>query len=197
MQPASSKKELIDRANVEVFVKAVQVAQAGVTSNRATQSNERELEAALKGVLDQVFLLEQFPRTIISVNIQVVSTDGSLLTCATMAAVCAAVDAGIPMKSIPSCSSCVVQREGGSAKYLVDPDAAEEKAADAVVHICLDGDEKGGRKYLAVQTKGIMSEEELKEAMRRVEGGAAAVNAFVELSFQKAIHARMELQGGS
>lgn len=205
VQPSSSKKELIDRANVEVFVKAVQMAQSSnAGAVKSTQSKERELEAAIKGVLEQVCLLEQFPRTIVSVNIQVISSDGSLLTCATMAAVCAAMDAGIPLKHIPSCASCALQRHGKATRYLLDPDALEEHAADALVHVCLsndagattngDGEISTLSTLLSVQTKGVINEEELSHALKVVESGAAAVSTFVSMSLKKAIFARLEME---
>jgi exosome complex component RRP46 len=95
---------------------------------------EHEYEALLRPALEALVLRALHPRTLVRVVLQAVAEDGSLLACALNAAVVALVDAGVPMKSLAAAMAVALppgadgSADGGA---LVDPDAAEERAAAA------------------------------------------------------------------
>jgi exosome complex component RRP46 len=95
---------------------------------------EHEYEALLRPALEALVLRALHPRTLVRVVLQAVSEDGSLLACALNAAVVALADAGVPMRSLAAAMAVALppgsdgSADGGA---LVDPDAAEERAAAA------------------------------------------------------------------
>lgn len=61
-------------------------------------SAEHEAEVMLQGLLERVVLTALHPRTLITVVVQVLQADGSVLAVALNAIAAALADAGIPMR---------------------------------------------------------------------------------------------------
>eukprot|EP00011_Vannellida_sp_DIVA3-517-6-12_P008529 CAMPEP_0114617042 /NCGR_PEP_ID=MMETSP0168-20121206/6994_1 /TAXON_ID=95228 ORGANISM="Vannella sp., Strain DIVA3 517/6/12" /NCGR_SAMPLE_ID=MMETSP0168 /ASSEMBLY_ACC=CAM_ASM_000044 /LENGTH=205 /DNA_ID=CAMNT_0001828167 /DNA_START=142 /DNA_END=756 /DNA_ORIENTATION=- len=95
--------------------------------------NERRLEEVVRGTFEQVVLRTLYPRTVVTVVVQEVSSDGALLSAAINAVSLALVDAGIPMRGLVS--SCTVSVGGGEEEKgsgeRVDGSAEEESASRA------------------------------------------------------------------
>lgn len=93
---------------------------------------DRAREHLIRGAVEGAVQLELHPRTCIQVVVQVLQDDGGLLACVLNATCAALVDAGVPMTTMFGAVSCALSPTGA---VVVDPDAAEEKEAAAV--ICL------------------------------------------------------------
>jgi exosome complex component RRP46 len=85
---------------------------------------ETEFEFYLRNTLESVVLAALHPRTSISVIVQVLSEDGSLLSTAINATCLALLDAGISLKSLIGSVTCAISADG---TLLLDPDAKEEQ----------------------------------------------------------------------
>lgn len=105
---------------MEVFVKPV----SGVDGPL-----EREMEEAICGVLSHAIIRTMYPRTLISVAVQVLCNDGSLLSVATNAALIALIDAGVALKSLVTSATCAyIPFPAAPSNYrmVLDPTIEEE-----------------------------------------------------------------------
>ncbi|KAL6745828.1 ribosomal protein S5 domain 2-type protein [Haematococcus lacustris] len=118
---APQQKEDAELAVIEVVFKPRGGLQGSV---------DKENEVIIRSTLEAVVMLGQHPRTSITVVLQVMQEDGSVLACACNAACAALVNAGVPMRCMFACVSCVVDVMGG---MLLDPDSKEEQAACATM----------------------------------------------------------------
>jgi len=114
------KDELLDRATVEVWFQPSQ----GVRGPA-----ERLQEKFLRGILETVILTTLHPRTLITIIVQEIVNDGSLLAAAVNASMLAVLDAGLPVKSTAAAVQCSLTRLGGD--FILDPSTQEEKEAIA------------------------------------------------------------------
>lgn len=85
---------------------------------------DTEIEILLANILSSCILLEEYPRSIIEVVIQVLQSDGSVLSVAMNAAVLACIDAGISMSTVPVGTLCLVDPDD---TILLDPSSDEEQ----------------------------------------------------------------------
>ncbi|CAM9708070.1 unnamed protein product, partial [Chrysoparadoxa australica] len=141
-QAKSSRKEDPSHAVIEVSLRPV--------SGMLTAADAQK-QLLIQKSLERALLLTKYPRTIISVIVQVLADDGGLLSCAINASAIALMDAGIEMTAVPlGMSSCL----GPGRIVRLDPTKEEEQSAEALV--CLSGlsTEEG---ILACQTRGMLS----------------------------------------
>lgn len=140
------RREELDRATIEVIVRP----RAGVPGVR-----ERELEASLQGLIEPLVVRTLHPRTAISIVAQVVQDDGALAAALVNGTAIALMDAGVPMRGLPSAVTvAIVPAEGDAtskkgeatppssgrptgdpacpAQLLLDPTANEEACAHSV-----------------------------------------------------------------
>lgn len=101
-------------------------------------ATERELERFVKDALTHCIVLENYPRCVIQVIVQVVQADGSVLGSAVNCALLALLDAGVAMRGMPVATTCVVfdedVRDGDDNSTMtknvttvwLDPTAEEE-----------------------------------------------------------------------
>lgn len=93
-------------------------------------ATEREIERFIGEALLSSILVENFPRTVIEIVLQVIQADGSVLGTALNASVLALMDAGIPMNFLPIATTCLVVKtndpENNSEEIDLDPCADEE-----------------------------------------------------------------------
>lgn len=123
-------------------------------------ATERELEYFLRDALSSCIMLERYPRCVIQVVIQIVSSDGSVVGTAVNCAVMALMDAGIAMRGLAVAATCVtinnslsrlgeedmdvdtsIQEQNKNEKVTIwlDPTAEEESGeGHGVVVIVLD-----------------------------------------------------------
>lgn len=114
--------------------------------------NVAEWESLLTQQLSACIVLESYPRSIISVVLQIIEDDGSILAAALHSAVSALMDASIDMKYLPTAVTCccdgsdVVTSLTQAPSVKLDPTLEEEQSAQAVQvlifcpkHSCNDG----------------------------------------------------------
>lgn len=77
----------------------------------------------IEGILHHVVFEMLHPRTLVAITIQPVSIDGSFVSTAINAAICALLDASIPMKRVAFAALCVKNDHG---QLLLDPSEKEE-----------------------------------------------------------------------
>lgn len=88
-----------------------------------------EWESFLRQQLTASIVTENYPRTVISVVLQILNADGSVLGAALHAALSALMDAGIDMQLLPTAVTCFY--DGDSIQ--LDPSVEEEQAAQSVL----------------------------------------------------------------
>ncbi|XP_071372585.1 exosome complex component RRP46-like, partial [Centroberyx affinis] len=115
--PAEVKisKEIYDRATMEVVVQP----KVGLPSVR-----ERSQEQCVRETCEASLLASLHPRSSLTLVLQVLHDDGSLLACFLNAACMALMDAGPPMSCLFCGVTCAIDTEG---QIITDPTAAQEK----------------------------------------------------------------------
>ncbi|RHY17822.1 hypothetical protein DYB37_004271 [Aphanomyces astaci] len=114
--PAAAKnrrQEKVDAATLEVVFKS---------DKGAPTARDKEYEVILRQTFETVVYLENFPRAVISLTVQVVEDDGSLLAVAINAVNLALLDAGIPMRSLVGAITCSILDDG---QLCLDPSLTE------------------------------------------------------------------------
>jgi ribonuclease PH len=94
----------------------------------------REWEVFLSRQLQGCVVTEKYPRSVVSVVLQILNADGSVLAAVLHAAVSALQDAGIDVKFLPTAVTCYVTP---NRTIRLDPSADEEQAAQAVLVLVL------------------------------------------------------------
>lgn len=118
---AKRSRERIDGMTLEVIVRP----RAGIPS-----PVEREVEQLILQTLQHLVLVAAHPRTALSVVVQVLTNEGSLLTAALHAVCVALMHAGVPLRGMLGVCTMAVLPDGG---VLLDPTAEEEAEAQGVV----------------------------------------------------------------
>lgn len=118
---AKRAREKISSATLEVIVRPLSGLPGPV---------EREAEQLLGQTLEHVVLTHLHPRTAISVIVQVLADDGSLLAAAFHAAALALVHAGVPMRGMLGSCTAALTADGA---VVLDPCADEERDAAGVI----------------------------------------------------------------
>jgi exosome complex component RRP46 len=127
---AKVSKQLIDRACVEV---------AWIPKSGTSDYKDREKQLIIQNSLESVLITSLYPRSIISVIIQVMNDDGSTLSAAVNGVCLALLDAGLAMNSLfVSVSSCVFENI-----ILLDPTISEELAGTAVSTFVFSSESEG------------------------------------------------------
>lgn len=147
---------------------------AGIADTRS-----RVVEHAIRGALESVCLLGQYPRTLIQVAIQGVATEGAELATAANAATLALMDAGIPMKMLFLTTSCAViggdDDDEDGYMYLLDPSPEEIKEATSVHTVGFDG--KG--QVVLLSSNGDFTQEQLLTAIEVCQRGIIEVQKYI------------------
>ncbi|RVE65288.1 hypothetical protein OJAV_G00133900 [Oryzias javanicus] len=150
--PAEVKvsKEIYDRATLEVLVQP----KVGLPSVR-----ERSQEQCLRETCEAALLLALHPRSSLTLVLQVLHDDGSLLSCCLNAACMALMDAGLPMSCLFCGVTCGISADG---QIVTDPTSAQEKESRALMTFAIDSKE---RKVMMSSTKGSFSVGELQQCV--------------------------------
>lgn len=145
---------------------------------------EREWEAFLTKVLMATVDVTQYPRTVIQVVLQIIQTDGSVLSCALHAAVAALLDAGINMLSLPVATTCLLSP---TLAMRLDPTTEEEDHEESSVVILVNNNLKP-IEILACQTMGSsLPLESLLECVQAASRASPAVVAFWRLAIEQKV----------
>lgn len=121
--PRQAQHESAVGCTVSVVIKS---GNAGST----TSACDPEWESFLTQQLSACIVTEKYPRCVVSIILQIVNADGSVLSAAMHAAVSALMDAGIDMKLLPTAVTCCYS-DGGSIQ--LDPSSEEEQSASSVL----------------------------------------------------------------
>ncbi|XP_030622248.1 exosome complex component RRP46 [Chanos chanos] len=150
--PAEVKvsKEIYDRATLEVVIQP----KVGLPSVR-----ERAREQCIRETCEAALLSTLHPRSSLTLILQVVHDDGSLLACYLNAACMALIDAGLPMSSLFCGITCAINTEG---QIITDPSVQQEKESRALLTFAIDSVE---RKVMMSSTKGSFSVKELQQCI--------------------------------
>uniref|UniRef100_A0AAQ5YN16 Exosome complex component RRP46 n=1 Tax=Amphiprion ocellaris TaxID=80972 RepID=A0AAQ5YN16_AMPOC len=157
--PAEVKvsKEIYDRAILEVLIQP----KVGLPSVR-----ERSQEQCVRETCEASLLLSLHPRSSLTLILQVLHDDGSLLSCCLNAACMALMDAGLPMSCLFCGVTCAITAEG---EIITDPTAAQEKPltgmrdeSRALMTFAIDSAE---RRVMMSSTKGSFSVHELQQCI--------------------------------
>nr|WCZ58711.1 exosome complex component RRP46 [Seculamonas ecuadoriensis] len=122
------RKEVQGKCVIEATLRP----RSGLPTNR-----DKEIERVLEGILEQVVMTALHPRSIISVIVQVLDDDGSLLAASVNATILALMDAGVPLRTVAAASSCCVAADGNT--LYIDPTLEEENSAASTHTVVLDG----------------------------------------------------------
>ena len=175
LAPRQLSKEDSSKGLVNVLIKS--------SDNSDAMSLEREWETFLSQVLMACVNVAQYPRTVIQVVLQIIQTDGSVLSCALHAAVAALLDAGIQMTSLPVATTCLLSSDGMPMR--LDPTTLEEKQSDSSV-VVLVNDNLNPDEILACQTMGAsMPLESLLTCLQAASRASPAVVAFWRLAVEQ------------
>lgn len=155
-------------------------------------ATERELERFVGDALAACIRLDQYPRSVVEVVIQVIRADGSVLGTAVNAAVMALMDAGVEMRSVPVATTCLVLR-GGDAEAVggvedlrLDPTAEEETADGAAVAVVVTDSVKEGQ-VLTSMTFGNLRVASLLSCVEGASRASKAVVAFMRLAVEQKV----------
>lgn len=134
---------------------------------------EREYEYIIRQVLEGLIMVQLHPRTAISIVLQVLQSNGSILSVALNAACAALVDAGIPLKTMFATVTVAVCSTG---ELLLDPNASEEQAAAALAHVTYPH-----RRVLALNNGGSASMDGGAAALHQPQHNSAAVQQRIDV----------------
>ena len=170
-------RESIDGATLEVIARP----RAGIPSPA-----DRELEQLIAQTLQHLILLSAYPRTAISVVVQVLSDDGALLSTALHAACAALMHAGVPLRGMLGGCTLTLKSDGS---LQLDPVASEEAEAEAVVSLCfLLRQGLGGaleRKLVLSHVRGTLSRTQYDTCECAATEAAACVGGFLRQSLRR------------
>ncbi len=139
--------------------------------NPAPSRREIELTKVIREALEPVILVEEYPRTVIDIFIEVLQADGGTRTAGVTAASLALADAGIPMKGLVG-GVAIGKVEG---HLVVDVDELEDMYGEADMPVAAAPDL--GLVTL-LQLNGVLTRDEFSKAL---DMALTAIRTIVEL----------------
>jgi ribonuclease PH len=136
--PQNQNKEHGTKAVVSIIIKPATAASAASGGDNASSSiglfeSQYELCDFLHRILTCCIDVEQYPRCVIEIVLQIVQSDGSILGALLHAAIAALMDGGIDLLYLPIATTCLVKRgncDGNSnskTAICLDPTSEEEE----------------------------------------------------------------------
>jgi len=130
----------------------------------------KELSKVITEAFENVIISENFPKTEISIYLEVLQSDGGTRCAAVTAAAVALADAGIPMKDL-ICAVAVCKIDGTMA---VDPGKEEDNYGESDMPIAYSP--RTGE-MLLYQMDGLLSREELEQGLRLARSATEKIRA--------------------
>ena len=165
----SSRTDRADRATVEVTVHG----------RKQRGAREAVLENILRGTLEPSIITSLHPRRVISIVVQVVEEDGSLIAAAINCCSLALLNSGIEMAHVVTSAACAVTLSGD---VILDPIESEEREAAATVTTAVNNTTAG---VVLSHTAGAMEEGLYFSTADETTSAAGAVLAFIRLALTK------------
>ncbi|KAI9987819.1 hypothetical protein PInf_023863 [Phytophthora infestans] len=177
-QARNWRAENTDKATLDVCFKL----EKGIMT-----SKEKEYEQIIRQTFAPVVLTDSFPRAVISIVVQVIEDNGSIsfplfliiAALAINAVSLALMDAGVPMLSVVTATSCSIFDDGN---LYLDPTAAEEEEAVSWVTTARSSTSDG---VLTCITNGLLSEEQYFACSEACQRASESVAAFFRIVQQK------------
>lgn len=136
----------------------------------------------VRALVSDVILAALHPRKSLVVAVQVLCDRGAVAVAAVNATALALMDAGIPMRIMPTAASVAV----ANGALVVDPVAVEEREADAVVTCVFDASQSKEHGFISVITEGDVGGDSLfAAAVETTRQLAVKTRAFISLSLQQ------------
>jgi exosome complex component RRP41 len=142
------------------------------TTTRINPGSSRrgtEISFVIKSALESVIMVEEFPKTMIEIYIEILQADASTRCAALNAAAMALADAGIPMKDIVT--SCSVGKIDGHIAADIAGKEDEEGEVDLPVAYF-----PRKKQIVLMQMDGVVTEEELKKAVSMAKVNCEKIN---------------------
>jgi exosome complex component RRP41 len=152
----------------------------------APSRREIEISKVIKEALKPAVMLEQFPRTVVDIFIEVLQADGGSRCAALAAASVALADAGIPMRDMVS--ACAAGKVADT--IVLDVNNEEDQAGQADMPV---GYMPNMEKITLIQLDGVLTPEEYKKC---VETGIAGCKLVYEIQ-KKALADKYFSDGGN
>ena len=127
-----------------------------------------EISKVITDALSQVVFLDDFPKTVIDVFMEILQADASTRCAGLNAASIALAEAGIPMKDLISCTS--VGKVDG--KLVLDVGGAEDNFGEVDMAVATVG---GSDRFVLLQTDGIITKEEFAELLEMGQNGCTEI----------------------
>jgi exosome complex component RRP41 len=132
----------------------------------------------MKQVVDEIVMLEIYPRSEINIVVHVLESDGSIICCIINAICLALMEAGIAMSDIVvACSAGFVQKE-----LCVDLTLVEQNAGGAYLPIVMKA---RSEEIVYMQLDCRLSLDLLDDAMQKSIVGCRKVKAYIESAIRK------------
>ena len=132
-------------------------------THASSMSNQEGLEQFVSNTLSSCICVENYPRSMIEIVFEVLTSDGSVLSSAIQAGVLALMDAGIQMKQIPVAITCLVDPSGQEngddylMNILLDPTAEEEERENCGTVVIVNGwNGENGNDIISTYTKNFV-----------------------------------------
>merc|ERR1712166_1120070 len=149
----------------------------------------------LTEVLTSCIDVSLFPRCIIEVVLQIIQSDGSLLSCLLHAAVAALMDAGVDLLYLPVATTCLVRTTvaGNNNKInnniWLDPTSAEEQEERDSSILVLVNEQRKPDRILGSHTVGPgVSLDELLACVQISSKACSAIPAFWRLAMEQKLN---------
>ncbi|XP_077423093.1 exosome complex component RRP46 [Vanacampus margaritifer] len=170
--PAEVKvsKEIYDRATLEVIIQP----KVGLPSVK-----ERAQEKCVRESCEASLLMFLHPRSSLTLVLQELHNDGSLLSCFLNAACMAMMDAGLPMSCLFCGVTCAIHPDG---KIITDPIAAQEAESRALMTFAIDSKE---RRVMMTSTKGSFSVQEMQQCIAISQAASEKIFSFHRESLRR------------
>jgi exosome complex component RRP46 len=177
--PRQAQHENSDACTVSVVIKG------------DVQGYEREWEAFLTEQLKACILTNKYRRCVVSVILQVMNADGSVLAACLHASIAALMDGCIEMKLLPTAVTCRIMKNTNEDGYIqLDPNAEEEQEADAVIVVVLPNHATADRCFmLGCFTTASMNQsvDKILNCCRTAARAVPAVQAFLRLVVEQKV----------
>ena len=156
---------------------------------------EYEIGKFITEILSSCIDVSIFPRCIIEVVLQIIQSDGSLLSCLLHAAVAALMDAGVDLLYLPVATTCLVRTTiaGNNNKInnniWLDPTSAEEQEERDSSILVLVNEQRKPDRILGSHTVGPgVSLDELLACVQISSKACSAIPAFWRLAMEQKLN---------
>ncbi|CAB4012338.1 Exosome complex component RRP46 [Paramuricea clavata] len=143
-------KEIVDKATVEVVFRP----KTGIPG-----CAEKAMERLIRNTCDSTILTTMHPRSAMTIVLQEVCNDGSLVSCCINGACMAMLNAGFPMKYLVAAITAAILSDG---TICTDPTAKQEEEATAILTFSF---ESVNKEVVLSSSKGMFTVEQYETCL--------------------------------